>query len=111
MGELGDHLDKTVVIAASPDQRITARIADRGRDVRVSFKPGAYDWYGENALAHQLGQLGKLGFTALRRDTREAVHWFEPDAIDDARSSIPTGVGTSGGWRPSRQRPSPRTAG
>jgi hypothetical protein len=73
MGELADRLLGMVVTATSPDGQIGARVSGQGRTVEVSFRPGAYRRYREDALAHQLGQLATLTFTRYRRQEDELV--------------------------------------
>lgn len=46
-----------VVSATSPDQNIRAEVTN-DTDVRVTFRPGSYNLYDEERLAHQLARLG-----------------------------------------------------
>jgi len=49
--------DGMVVSATSPDQNIRAEVTN-DTDVRVTFRPGSYNLYDEERLAHQLARLG-----------------------------------------------------
>ncbi|GID11555.1 YbaB/EbfC family nucleoid-associated protein [Actinocatenispora rupis] len=71
MGELADRLDQLQVRISSPDGRITAVVSGRGRPLGVELPPAAYHRYAEATLAHQLAQLGRLGYAAYRREYRQ----------------------------------------
>jgi hypothetical protein len=56
--------------AASPDGNIVARV-EGPDDIEVRFRPGAFDRYGEEELAHQIERLAQLCWVAFDRERTE----------------------------------------
>jgi hypothetical protein len=71
MASVREHLQNVAVTSASPDRCIHARVSNY-RDVEVWFDPGAYRWYDESALGHQLARLGATTWVAYHRARSEA---------------------------------------
>lgn len=71
MASISDYLDSMVVSATSPDQNIRVEVSNY-TDVRVTFRPGSYNLYDEERLAHQLARLGVSTWVAYQRARSEA---------------------------------------
>jgi hypothetical protein len=68
---IGEYLENMVVTKTSPDERIHARVSN-DLNVEIWFEPGAYQWYDESTLSHQLARLAVTTWVEYHRGRSEA---------------------------------------
>jgi len=86
-------LDRITVQTRSPDGNIRVTMHGRG-SIEMWFAPGAYERYGERALAHQLGVLATSTWVEHRRRYFAALSEEVGDTVrSDDRSDSPKVAG------------------
>lgn len=84
MTTLRDLLASLKVNVTSPDGHIKARLAG-GDDLKIAFRPGAYQDYKERELEHQLERLAVLAWVGYRRGYFEAMAKSSNQTVDEVK--------------------------
>ncbi|MEU8238265.1 hypothetical protein AB0C07_08475 [Actinoplanes missouriensis] len=86
MNDFGQQFREMVVSGSSPDGNVQATVTGE-RILRVVFRAGSYEWYGEAALERQLAGLAATTWVAWVRERREISRRASGLSREEARKS------------------------